>query len=195
MKRHTLALLLLGAAHPLAAEQQPTTEPGQRPWSLGLGAGVISSASQGDAYFSVNLRRRVGRPRDGDTAERTGFRMTPRGEGLRAYLELEFGRFERESDRFVDRDHLLGLNVVGVVPARAVDIFLGVGFGAHQFETRTRATGATTDDVRLGGNAQFGVELNLGGRAGLFGVGRVDFLEGELLGQQSKVWGGVRLRF
>jgi hypothetical protein len=194
MKRLVLALLLLGAAPSNAAEEPAPAERSPRPWSLGLGVGVVSSASQGDAYYAVNLRRRVGR-RDGDTAERTGFRMTPRGEGLRAHLELELARFERESDRFVDRDHLLGLNVVGVVPARAVDIFLGVGFGAHFFETRTRATGASADDVRLGGNAQFGVELNLGERTGVFGVGRVDFLEGELLGQQSKVWGGLRLRF
>jgi hypothetical protein len=74
-----------------------------------------------------------------------------------------------------------------------VDMFLGVGFGAHFIDVTAGAS--SQSDTRLGGNLQFGVEVHPWERAGFFGVGRVDQLQGDRNRQQSKIWGGVRLRF
>jgi hypothetical protein len=208
MKNRILLASLVGAtlaAAPLlraeeTKEQAPAATEGHA-WAVGLGYGVVFIDGQGDGYFGVNVRRRVG-GRSGDEKEeqgrsgdeQTGFRLGRQREGIRAFLEAEYGRFKREADGRQDTDSLLGLNIIGVVPARSVDIFLGIGFGMHFFDAEP-AMAADEDASRIGGNAQFGVEVYVSDSVGVFGVGRVDFLEGERLGQQSKVWGGLRVHF
>lgn len=205
MKNSLLLASLIGAAlaaaPTLRAEEKAAAGATEgHAWAVGLGYGIVFIDGQGDGYFGVNVRRRVGGRSDeadeqahnGD--EQTGFRFGKQREGIRAFLEAEFARFEREQAGFKDSDSLLGLNIIGVVPARSVDIFLGIGFGAHFFDAKP-ALPADEDAFRLGGNAQFGVEVYVSDRVGVFGVGRVDFIEGERLGQQSKVWAGLRLHF
>jgi hypothetical protein len=204
MRPFAIAGLLLAFAAPLAGAQdtppQAAESRAEHRWGLGLGPGVVYTDGEGDAYFSINLRRRVGggssdKQEKETQAQKTGFRMGESREGLRAFVEAEYGWFKRtDTSGIEDKDQLVGLNLVGVIPARAVDVFLGIGFGVH-FTSTTPVGGATTDETRVGGNAQFGVELNLSERVGAFGVGRVDFLEGERLGQQSKIWAGLRFRF
>lgn len=210
MKNRVLVagLLALLCAAPCARADEPPApkEPKDSaegpPWAVGLGYGVVYIDGQGDGYFGVNIRRRVGgrggddekdaQGRSGD--EKTGFRMGRQREGIRAFVEAEYGRFSREADRRKDTDSMLGLNVIGVVPARSVDVFLGIGFGVHFFDGEP-ALPADEDATRIGGNAQFGVEVYVTDKVGIFGVGRVDFIEGERLGQQSKVWAGLRVHF
>lgn len=210
MKNRMLLASLVGAllaAAPALRAQEPEKDKAEaevategHAWAVGLGYGVVYIDGQGDGYFGVNVRRRVGGRKDeGDEPgrsgdEQTGFRFGKQREGIRAFLEAEYGRFKREEAGREDSDSLLGLNIIGVVPARSVDIFLGIGFGAHFFDAEP-ALPADEDSVRVGGNAQFGVEVYVSDRVGVFGVGRVDFVEGERLGQQSKVWGGLRVHF
>jgi hypothetical protein len=210
LNRTLLALLaatLPVVAPPARADDGAANEDESRiateghPWAVGLGYGVVFIDGQGDGYFGVNVRRRVGGRSDGDADEhgrsadeQAGFRLGRQREGIRAFLEAEYGRFRRTAGGLEDTDSLLGLNVIGVVPARSVDLFLGIGFGMHFFDSEP-AGAVDEDSVRVGGNAQFGVEVYVSDRVGVFGVGRVDFLEGERLGQQSKVWGGLRVHF
>ncbi len=204
MKKTSLLASLLGVLLAVApsvwaeeAEAADTTE--GHHWAVGLGYGVVYIDGQGDGYFGLNVRRRVGGRGDeeneqGQGNEQTGFRFGQQREGIRAFLEAEFGRFTRTQGGIRDKDALLGLNVIGVVPARSVDIFLGIGFGAH-FLGAEPDLPAGEDSFRVGGNAQFGVEVYVSDTVGVFGVGRVDFLEGERLGQQSKIWAGLRVHF
>ena len=91
----------------------------------------------------------------------------------------------------------MGANLVGAVPTRAADIYIGVGFGAHFTDATLikSASRSTVSKTRFGANLQFGVEVRVSERFGLFGVGRVDYVSGARNRQQSKVSGGVRYRF
>jgi opacity protein-like surface antigen len=205
MKKRALLAALVAiplAAFPARADEEPKPDEAEgHAWAVGLGYGVVFIDDLGDGYFGINLRRRVG-GRDGDEDEQgrsrdeqTGFRLGRQREGIRAFVEAEYGRFKRDDGQGrTDTDQLLGLNVIGVVPARSVDIFLGIGFGMHFLDAEP-AMAAEEDSSRVGGNAQFGVEVYVTERVGVFGAGRVDFLEGERLGQQSKVWAGLRVHF
>jgi hypothetical protein len=174
-----------GGTHP--------TDPGEDSpkllWALGAGAGVVDPETTAATYWSLTLRRRLGRKPGEDPA-------VPEA-GLRAYLEAEYGHFSSTTGATEIKDDFVGLNLVGVVPARVVDIFLGIGFGPH-FQTTTVGSGAastSTDATHFGANAQFGVELKAGVRVGFFGAGRLDVVSGTVGSRQSKIWGGVRYYF
>jgi hypothetical protein len=170
-----------GAA-PQPGEDRPL-EPG---WALGVGAGIVQSDQAGETYLSANLRRRLGTR--GDVA-------TPK-DGLHAYVEGEVGYWKGETKAIRDKDLLVGVNLVGVVPTHVADLFMGVGFGVHFTDTRLLGAGAPdASETRFGGNAQFGVEVRATDHVGIFGTGRLDFLSGERNRQQNKIWGGLRVHF
>jgi hypothetical protein len=179
----------------------------------------------GEIYWGANFRFRIGgdrdhrrgrdeRPAEGASYEdleeynrrhnQEGYRGRDpyrRGgdysEGIRAYIEPEIGYWKRSETAREDEDLLLGVNLVGVVPTRAADFFVGVGFGLHFADTTV-----TRDDLvlkedgeRLGGNLQVGVEINLSNSVGIFGTGRIDILEDGPNDRQTKIWGGLRFHF
>jgi len=189
--------------------------------AFAFGAGIVLPADDGnedgEIYFSANFRWRLsgrrgsGAESSADYNERHNQRHyrgrypgSQGGEGgIRGYLEPEVAYWQRsETDREA-KDLLLGLNLLGVVPTRSADFFLGVGFGVHQIdgESITRDTAGQVvsrlelDDTRLGGNVQVGVELHVGRHAGIFGCGRLDILEDEPFDRQTKIWGGLRFHF
>jgi hypothetical protein len=170
-----------GAA-PQPGEDGPL-EPG---WALGVGAGIVQSDEAGETYLSANLRHRLGTR--GEVA-------TPK-DGLHAYVEGEVGYWKGETKAIRDKDLLVGVNLVGVVPTRVADLFMGVGFGVHFTDTKLLGAGEPdTSETRFGGNAQFGVEVRATDHVGIFGTGRLDFLSGERNRQQNKIWGGLRVHF
>lgn len=196
-----VAALALACVATPAAAQEPRARPasGGYTWALGLGAGLVQPDGAGDAYLSATLRRRLRsdvsrRPDPDDGRARWNEASAP---SVRGYLEAEVGYWKRSGATASDRDLLLGLNLVGVMPTRGADLFVGVGFGVHFAETgvTTRGVHTTEDETRFGGNLHFGVDVHVSGRATLFGAGRIDLLEGEANRQQSKVWGGLRLGF
>jgi hypothetical protein len=149
-----------------------------------------------ETYWSANLRRRM-RKTEAEGAFEGAKQQAP--EGLKAFLEAEVGYWKGSTLTTEDKDLLLGVNLIAAVPTRSADIFIGVGFGAHftdQALVKSGGSRSTVSDTRLGGNVQFGVEVRMSERTGLFGAGRIDFLSGTDRNRQlSKVWGGLRVRF
>jgi hypothetical protein len=190
--------------------------------AFGLGAGIVlpqeNGREDGEIYLGANFRWRLGGRRQGEGSGGSGdynerhnqrhyrgrYPGAYAGEGgIRGHLEVEVGSWQRsETDRDAE-DLLVGLNLVGVVPTRSADFFLGVGFGVHFFDgellTRNQS-GQVVDrldlnDTRLGANVHVGVELHVGRHAGIFGCGRLDILEDQPFDRQTKIWGGLRFHF
>lgn len=192
-------------------------------FALGFGAGIVLADDDrgnddGEIYYSANFRWRVtGRARrdrsrgDDDYNQRHNQRHYrgrypagyAAGGGIQGYLEPEIGYWERSESGNQVEDLLLGINLLGVVPTRNADFFLGVGFGFHFFDGGIQirdAAGNIVDGIdlsedRLGGNLHVGVEVYLTPSLGIFGAGRVDILEDEPFDRQTKVWGGLRVHF
>ena len=116
--------------------------------------------------------------------------------GIRGYLEPEVAYWSHSETNDETDDLLVGLNLIGVVPTRAADFFLGVGFGYHFFDSKFVSEGVRFEDSddRAGGNLQVGVDINLGRRTALFGAGRVDILEGDRDNRQTKIIVGLRVK-
>jgi len=192
-------------------------------FAIGFGAGIVLPEDQqgqedGEIYYSANFRWRLW-GREGDNRDRRGgngdynqrhnqqhYRgRYPGGSdtgGIRGFLEPEIAYWSRsETDADID-DLYLGLNLVGVVPTRHADFYLGVGFGLHSLGgdiiTRDDA-GNAVDRIELGdtlgGNVHVGVELYVTESFGIFGTGRLDILEDKPFDRQTKVWGGLRFHF
>jgi hypothetical protein len=190
--------MILGIALPDAAraEDKGNKDGKHDGLALGLGAGIVSPDGDGEIYFTANLRFRIGGDEKDDKGKR---RRTKNDDGIRAYLEPEIGYWSRSGDALETKDLLLGLNLVGVVPTRAADYFFGVGFGIHSFDNNVSDpifSDFGGSDTRLGGNFHVGLDVNLGPRIALFGVGRLDLLEGgQFDDSQSKIYGGLRFKF
>lgn len=192
-------------------------------FAIGFGAGIVlvddnRGNDDGEIYYSANFRWRVlgrdGRRRDRDAGDynqqhnqrhyrgRYPAGYNPGG-GIQGYLEPEIAYWKRSGDGSTAEDLLLGLNLVGVVPTRNADFFLGVGFGFHNFDGELLVrddAGRQVDRVdlskdRIGGNLQVGVEIYLTSSLGIFGTGRLDILEDEPFDRQTKIWGGLRAHF
>jgi hypothetical protein len=198
----TVAVLLAGVVAPDSARAQAATGTSEsessnsqgdaHSWAVGASVGIVQPEGGSDVYWSANLRRKVGA---GSTEGASGSGRPP--EGLRAYLEGEVGYWKQSTATTEDKDLLLGANLIGAVPTHSADIYIGVGFGAH-FTDETLIAGSrssTVSKTRFGGDLQFGVEVRVSEHVGLFGVGRIDFVSGDLNRQQTKVSGGVRYRF
>lgn len=205
------ALALLAGAGTAAAQSGYDDYESSR-WSIGLGAGLVEPDGDSEIYYMANLRWRItgrdGRGRSySDDPNQEHYRGRPPGGeyggGIRGYLEPEIGYWET-SDRDSDyEDLMVGLNLVGVVPTRAADFFIGVGFGLHQTDGKAiirddsgNAVGRLDfDESRLGGNIQVGVEIKLSQSTGIFGLGRLDILEDQPNERLTKIVGGVRFHF
>ncbi len=181
------AALVLFATVPASAADDARRGQQEKRLALGIGAGIVTPDEEGEVYLTAGLRIRLGK---GDDRSR-------RSEGVSAYIEPEVGYWER-SGGFETSDLSLGVNLLGVVPSRRTDYFFGVGFALHSFDY-----GFDPDDIpefddsdtRLGGNFQVGLDVNLNDSVSLFGVGRLDILEGSLDDNQTKVVGGLRFKF
>jgi len=191
----TVTALLLGAAPTAFAQAASGTaaQPGEdRPlepgWALGAGVGIVQSDEAGETYWSGNLRRRLGTR--GERSE-----LSAPKDGLHAFVEGEVGYWKGDTPTTRDKDLLVGVNLVGVVPTPVADLFMGVGFGVHFTRYELLGVSAPVSETRPGGNAQFGVEVRATHKLGIFGAGRLDFLSGERNRQQNKIWGGLRFYF
>lgn len=193
--------------------------------AIGLGVGIVQpndnlGGSDGEIYLALNYRWRLmasGRDRDRDQRDpdynkrynqrhyRGRYPGREGGDtgGIRGYIEPEISYWKNDEDDSNVSDLLLGVNLVGVVPTRAADFFLGVGVGIHSFSgeviVRNAQGGVANvldlDDERLGANVHVGVELHVSESFGVFGSGRLDILEDEPFDRQTKIWGGIRFHF
>jgi hypothetical protein len=192
-----VALSMSTAAVALAEEEPAVPSDEGKPWALGLGVGLVRSSDEGSIYLSANIRRRIHfSPKPDDPQGGATTAEPDQGRHGRVYVEPEVGYWKRTASNGVDeKDVLLGVNLVGVVPTRVFDLFIGAGFGAH-FLDGVLQNGVLVNQsaTRFGANIQFGVEADLARNVGIFGQGRVDLVD-KNPSQQSKVWGGLRFRF
>ena len=195
-------------------------------FAFGIGAGIVlpndEGRDNGEIYYSANFRWRIfDRNRDddydrndksGDAYNERHNRRHNRGRypgdrgdaGIRGYIEPEIGYWKRSDDETGEAEDMhFGVNLVGVVPTRSADFFVGVGFGYHFLDGevfRRNSAGTIVEivdasDDRLGANLQVGVELHVSESFGIFGAGRLDILEDEPFDRQTKIWGGLRWHF
>lgn len=208
-------VLLLGGGTARAQDDHDRDrDGGKRDVQLGLGVGLVDpeDSEEAEIYATASLRIRVGQKADQGGGDGDGdgdwegdhYRGHPpagRDSGILGYIEPEVGYWSGGGDAEDIEDLLVGVNLVGVVPTRNADYYLGVGFGLHFFDaTLRREVGGIDaviqqDDELLGGNVHVGVDVNLGPNLALFGTGRFDILEGDIAERQTKVYGGLRLKF
>jgi hypothetical protein len=188
---------MTAAAAARADEEAAATSDEGKPWALGLGVGLVRSSDVGSLYLSANLRRRIHfSPRPDDSQGGASAPEPDQGRHGRVYVEPEVGYWKRTTSGVDEKDVLLGVNLVGVVPTRVFDLFIGAGFGAHFLDLAVFENGVAVSQsaTRFGANIQFGVEADLARNVGIFGQGRIDLVD-KNPSQQSKVWGGLRFRF
>lgn len=176
-------------------------------FALGLGFGIVRPEDSGEGYINASLRIRINRDdKDRDNYyDRETRPARHRDEGIRAYIEPEIGYWESDFGGRDVEDLLAGVNIVGVVPTRHADYFIGAGVGIHFFDSRV--TTLDTDgidnlsdlslngsDERVGVNLQVGVDINLTPGLSLFGVGRLDLVEGAPDDTQEKIYLGLRFK-
>lgn len=169
---------------------------------LGLGIGLVDPEDADDAekMFSGGVRIRIGQRNDDPVWDGDHYRgRPPQDNGIRGYIEPEVQYWSGGGDRTDIDDLLVGVNLVGEVPTRNADYYLGVGFGYHFFDAVIRDEDDVIvqedDDGKLGGNLHVGVDINVSDSTALFGTGRVDILEGNIAERQTKVLVGLRLKF
>lgn len=172
---------------PAPAEAQEDYESGSVDnYALSLGGGLVDPEGPTEPYYAAALRIRLG---DHDRS-----REDLRNEGIHGYIEPEVGYWSRSS---ANQDLMVGANLIGVVPFRRVDYTFGVGAGLH-FLDYTLQSGPQVieeSDEAVGVNAQFGIDIHMSESTALFGVGRIDLVEGDVHELQNKVYLGVRFFF
>lgn len=189
MKHVSMALAVAGAllwCPPAALAQEDYDEGTVDNYALSLGAGLVDPEGSTEPYYAAALRIRLG--------DRDRSREDLRSDGIHGFLEPEVGYWTRDSG---NTDLLVGVNLIGVVPFRRVDYTFGVGGGLHFLDfTRQEGTLIVEEsDEAVGVNAQFGIDIHLTDSTALFGVGRVDLVEGDVHELQNKVYLGVRFFF
>jgi hypothetical protein len=187
------AALLVSLAAPALAQDD---EEGR--FSVGLGAGMVSSSGSSDPYVTANLRAKIGQRDPG--GERQG--------SIFGFVEPEIGRWSRDRNGIESTDTLVGVNLGGAVRLRSFEYFIAGGVGYHMIDREVRTTSQLREisDDSVGVNAQFGFDVRLTDVVGLFGVGRFDLVEVDDNpaitsadkspdDEQTKVYLGVRLHF
>ncbi|MEM7483035.1 MAG: hypothetical protein AAF481_17815 [Acidobacteriota bacterium] len=198
-----VALLMTGGIAFADDEANGSYRDAGRDLQLGFGLGLVDpeDTESAEIYYSAALRFRIGKSYDEPVWDGDSYRGRPPADtGIRGYLEPEVSYWKGESTGIEDSDLLVGLNLIGVVPTRSADYFLGVGFGVHFLDATVDPSitgpGADLDgsEEALGGNLQVGVDVNIGENIALFGTGRIDLLEGERNEHQTKVYVGIRFK-
>lgn len=197
--------LMALAAAPVWAQQSRSSDDGRHPQrdrdvQLGIGAGLVDPDAETEIYYTAALRFRIDRFADDDVWEGDSYRgRLPADTGIRGYLEPEIGYWSSSAGGSDLSDLLVGLNLIGVVPTRGADFFLGVGFGVHFLDTQIDLAGTLPDidesAEALGGNLQVGVDVKVADRLALFGAGRLDIVDADRNDRQTKVYGGLRFKF
>ena len=188
--KHVLTTLAVAGAllwFPQAALGQEDYDEGSVDnYALSLGLGLVDPEGPTEPYYSAALRIRIG--------DRDRSREDLQNEGIHGFIEPEIGYWSRDSG---NGDLLVGANLIGVVPFRRVDYTFGVGAGLHLLDfTRQEGPVITEEsDEALGVNAQFGIDLHLTDSTALFGIGRIDLIEGDVHELQNKVYLGARFFF
>lgn len=190
-----VSLLVCGTSESQASSRND----GRRSYdiAIGIGFGIDKvnfddrTSSRGTTYFTGSVRFNFWENDDNRNRRQRPSR-------LKGFLEAELGYFNDEELTPFGRDLLVGLNAIANVHTGTVDVFFGGGFGYHFFGSSV-SSGSTdeivTDDGAVGANMQFGVDLNFSETVAFFALGRYDILTGDIFDFQTKILGGLRLKF
>lgn len=187
-----VALLVSGTAE--SQERSRSDEGRSYDTAIGIGFGIDKvnfddrATSRGVTYFTGNVRFNFWENEDQQSRRRRPSR-------LKGFLEAEIGYFKDEELSPFESDLLVGLNAIANVHTGTVDIFFGGGFGYHFFGSPVSPESPDNDDGAVGANMQFGVDLNFSDTVAFFALGRYDILTGDVLDFQTKILGGLRLKF
>ena len=197
MKRWSLVVLLAFFTTFVPGAASAQDEEVDR-FALGIGFGLVDLSepladSSTETYLQANFRILLG----DKSAQRDDKTVV-------AYLEPEIGYWESNnrvplpgnSAANIDQsDLMLGLNIVGVVPFRRVDYFLGAGFSIHSFDSGGSISGVQLDeDETFGVNLQTGLDVRFSETIGVYGLLRIDLVE-DVQEEQAKIALGLRFFF
>lgn len=165
-----------------------------RTWSVGLGIGLVDigdsvidattilNDDDDEQFLMLNLRIPFGDRHAHRGPDRTGFR---------GYLEPELGYWEGD----FATDLVVGLNVIGGMPFKAVELFIGGGVGMHFLDTDFALPSGKTSDDSLGVNVQFGLDVSASESISFFGLSRFDLIDDGRDELESKLAIGLRFHF
>lgn len=160
-----------------------------RPFSFGLGAGIVDNGNDEEPYFEASFRLPL--------------RRNARGGIFRPFLEAEIGFWDfaqpfGSDDRFEGEVLNLGINFLALAPGRVVDVWVGIGVGVYleDFEIIGGNVGTVRDEseTALGGNLQVGIDFNVAAGFAIFAVGRIDLVDTDFFDEQQKLYAGLRFR-
>lgn len=166
----------------------------ERTWSIGLGIGLVDigdsvidrttilNDDDDDQFLMLNLRIPFGDRHAHRGPEKTGFR---------GYVEPELGYWEGD----FATDMVVGVNVIGGLPYRAAEFFIGGGVGMHFLDTDFALPSGKTSDDSLGVNAQLGVDVKAGDSISFFALSRFDLIDEERDELETKLAVGLRFHF
>jgi hypothetical protein len=164
--------------------------------ALAFGVGLDRVSGQGLFYLTGNYRFNWW---DDDESESIESTLRSRGRSrMKGFLEAEIGYWKDSELIPFDRDLLIGLNAIGVLPTRSVDFFFGGGAGVHfigESEGLPEGYEPVEGGAKFGANIQFGIDMNFTDPVALFVLGRYDLLQGEVINYQAKILVGARYRF
>ncbi|GMR24414.1 MAG: hypothetical protein BMS9Abin37_2957 [Acidobacteriota bacterium] len=193
-----VSLLVSGTAE--SRERSRRDERRSYDTAIGIGFGIDKvnfddrTTSRGVTYFTGSVRFNFWENDDNRNRRQRPSR-------LKGFLEAELGYFSDDELTPFERDLLVGLNAIANVHTGTVDVFFGGGFGYHFFrspvssESIDESVELVTDDGAVGANMQFGVDLNFSETVAFFALGRYDILTGDVFDFQTKILGGLRLKF
>lgn len=180
-----IVLLLAGPAEAAGSNAR------SRPLAIGIGAGVVDNGNDEEPYLTANFRFPLRRGQG-------------KGGVFRAYLEPEIGIWDFSnpfgSDDSLDGEVLnVGVNVLALARGRRVESWVGIGVGAYFEDVQVIGGNVGTvldqSETNIGGNLQVGIDINFTSRFGIFGVGRIDYVDTEFFDEQQKLYFGLRFRF
>lgn len=152
---------------------------------LGVGAGVVKLQHSSDSslFLTGNLRFKLLGP---------------------IALEPEVGYWKESASGALasasSEDFSVGVNGLLVLPARPLELFGGVGIGAHFIDRKAGLAGLTSDasHTKTGLHLLAGLDYVVSDTLDLFGAARRDSFSGEgsdAEPSQTKFYGGLRFKF
>ena len=198
MKRWSTVILptLLAALLPAAAAADRGEELERFAFGIGIGLVDLSDSITDDStetYVTANFRILLGdkdRKRD--------------EHAVVAYVEPEIGYWESDNRIPLNTggtvsssqsDLMIGINIIGVVPFKNVDYFIGAGLALHSFDVGLDLNGVDLDtDETFGVNIQTGLDVHVSDKVDIYGLLRLDLVE-DIQEEQAKIVLGLRFRF
>ena len=193
-KRSWTNLALLALAVAAVASPAGAQEIAKDRFALGVGVGLVEPDTTKELYATAALRIRL----DGGRRHEEGRRNLAKKDRkwIQAWLEPEIGANSISQDDMKADDVLVGINFLGVMPLKKVETFIGIGVGVHFLDvTFDDSPAYDSDDSKLGANIQSGLDYHFGDHLSLFGLTRLDFVDGDVFTTQFKLVLGLRFGF